>query len=139
VSAAIVQLCVDPRLSHEVVRAQVRQRVARHGETAERIYVVNGVGGNPGASFTHTVEMLGREGEVIVFCGILHHDDCLAARHGLRMELADAAKWMTTELARQKIACPVFVGDLTTATNLVRWADEPEIRYRPFTFGPGWG
>lgn len=137
-AAALIQVCTDFRLNHELIRAQVRQRLERNGVPASRIYVLNEVGGNPGQNFTHTAQLLARVGEPIVFCAVLHHDDCLAAQQGLRLDLATAAQQLEAELGRLHVRCRVVTGEILTQHSYVRWLDEPEIRYRPFAFGPGW-
>ena len=38
-AAALIGVCVDPRLNHEIIRLQVRQRLERSGLRAERIYI----------------------------------------------------------------------------------------------------
>ena len=43
-ASALVGVCVDPRINHELIRIQVRQRLERSGIRAERIYVLNEVG-----------------------------------------------------------------------------------------------
>lgn len=134
-AAALVQVCVDPRLNHELVRLQVRQRLERTGLRADRIFILNEVGGNVGANFRRTAELLTRAGEPILFCAVLHHDDCLAAQQGLRTDLAVAAQQMAAELARLRLDCPVATGQIRTEHTFVRWSDEPEPRYHPFSFG----
>ena len=136
-AAAIVEICVDPRLSHELIRVQVRQRLDRSGIRADRIFILNDVGGNPGPNFLNTIQLLARMREPIVFCAVLHHDDCLAAHHGLRTDLAGAADRMAAELSRANARPPVLTGQIRTENNQLLWSDEPEWRYVPFTFGPG--
>ena len=136
-AAALIEICVDPRLNHELIRLQVRQRLDRNGIRAERIYILNEVGGNFGANFRNTAQLLVSAGEPIVLCAVLHHDDCLAAVQGQRMELAAAAQEMAAELARITVPCPVITGQIRTAHSQLLWSDEPEYRYVPFTFGAG--
>jgi hypothetical protein len=137
-ASAVVQVCTDYRLNHELIRIQVRQRAERNGISLNRVYLVNEIGGNPGENFGHTVELLTRVAEPVVFCAVLHHDDCVAAQQGLRLDLPLAAQRLEAELARLKVACPVVTGEISTTSNVVRWTDEPKVQYRPFTFGPGW-
>src|SRR5689334_20587021 len=122
-ASALVQVCTDFRLNHELIRIQVRQRLDRDAISADRVYVLNEIGGNPGENFTHTVELLKRVGEPIVWCAVLHHDDCLAAREGLRLDLNAAADRMEAELERMHVTCPVRTGQVQTSQNLVRWSD----------------
>lgn len=136
-ASALVVVCVDPRVNHELIRIQVRQRLERSGIRAERIWVLNGVGGNPGANFRNTVQFLALVGEPIVFCSVLHHDDCLAAQSGLRTDLAVAAQEMAAELSRANTPAAILTGHIRTEHNHLVWSDEPEWRYVPFTFGAG--
>ena len=136
-AAALVAVCVDPRISHEVIRIQVRQRLERSGVRAERIYILNDVGGNPGSNFRNTIQLLSRMGEPIVFCAVLHHTDCLSAQSGLRSDLTVAAQQMAAELSDAKAHAPVLTGQIRTENNELQWSDEPVWRYVPFTFGAG--
>jgi hypothetical protein len=136
-ASAIVQVCVDPRLNHELIRIQVRQKLERSGLRADRIYVLNEAGGNLGANFRSTAQLLAHTGEPIVFCAVLHHDDCLAARAGRRVDLDVTAREMAAELARLKLPRAVVTGRIRTEHNQLLWSDEPERRYLPFTFGAG--
>ena len=136
-AAALVVVCVDPRISHEVIRIQVRQRLERSGIRAERIYILNDVGGNPGSNFRNTIQLLSRMNEPIVFCAVLHHTDCLSAQSGLRSDLTVAAKQMAAELSAANVHAPVLTGQIRTENNELLWSDEPVWRYVPFTFGAG--
>lgn len=136
-AAALVVVCVDPRLNHELIRIQVRQRLERDGIRAERIYILNEVGGNVGANLGQTAQLLKRIGEPIVFCAVLHHDDCIAAREGERADLQHTAQALVSELARLEVRCPVATGEIRTEHNHVRWSDEREPVYVPFSFGSG--
>jgi hypothetical protein len=136
-AAALVAVCVDPRINHEVIRIQVRQRLERSGVRAERIYILNDVGGNPGSNFRNTIQLLSRMGEPIVFCAVLHHTDCFSAQSGLRSDLTVAAQQMAAELSDAKAHAPVLTGQIRTENNELQWSDEPVWRYVPFTFGAG--
>ena len=136
-AAALVAVCVDPRINHEVIRIQVRQRLERSGIRAERIYILNDVGGNPGSNVRNTVQLLSRMSEPIAFCAVLHHTDCLSAQSGLRSDLAVAARQMAAELSAANVHAPVLTGQIRTESNELRWSDEPVWRYVPFTFGAG--
>jgi len=137
VAAALVAVCVDPRLNHELIRLQVRQKLERSGLRADWIYVLNEVGGNLGANFRSTAQLLARTGEAIVFCAVLHHDDCLLARESQRADLDAAGRSMAAELARLNLRCPIVTGQIRTSNNQLLWSDEPEYRYVPFSFGAG--
>jgi hypothetical protein len=136
-AAALVVVCVDPRLNHEIIRLQVRQRMGRSGLRAERIYLLGDVGGNLGSGFRQTAELLTRTGEPVVLAAVLHHDDCLGAREGQRKDLADSAQEMATELSRLGLFCPVLTGQVRTAHSQVLWSDELKRGYAPFSFGAG--
>ncbi|MBI2887874.1 MAG: hypothetical protein HYY02_11780 [Chloroflexi bacterium] len=134
-AAVVVQVCVDHRLNHELLRAQVRQRLERLGAAAERIYILNEVGGNVGANFGHTLDLLARGREPVVLCAVLHHDDCLAEREGLREPLEVSTRRVEALLAQRKITCRVLTGAIRTEHNHLLWSDEPAPRYQPFSFG----
>ena len=136
-ASALIQVCVDHRLNHELIRIQVRQKLERSGLRADRIYILNEIGGNLGANFRNTAQLLTATGEPIVFCAVLHHDDCVAAREGRQTDLDVTADEMEVELARLQQPDEVVTGRIRTEHNHVLWSDEPEYRYVPFTFGIG--
>lgn len=133
-AAALVQVCVDPRLNHELLRIQVRQKLDSMRLNADRIFILNEIGGNVGANFRNTVELLVRQREPVVFAAVLHHDDCVAASAGLRMSLDAGAQEMAAHLSSRNIKCPVLKGNIRTENNHLIWADETEPGYTPFTF-----
>ncbi|HEV8638693.1 MAG TPA: hypothetical protein VG370_31155 [Chloroflexota bacterium] len=134
-AAAIAEVCVDPRLNHELLRIQVRQKLGRLGLSAERIYVLNENGDTLGSNFRNTVRLLRLRGEALVLCAVLHHDDCLAAQAGLRLGLDESAQRVAAYLAEQGVPCPVLTGEVRTENNHLRWTDEPARGYEPFSFG----
>ena len=134
-AAALVQMCVDPRLNHELIRAQVRQRLQRMSLSARGIYIVNEIGGNLGANFGNTLDLLIKEGEPVVLCAVFHHDDCVAERRRARAPLETTARQMAARLAESRIACPVLTGTILTQHSSLQWTDEPQPRYRPWSFG----
>lgn len=134
-AAAMVQVCVDPRLNHELLRAQVRQKLDRMGLSADRIFLLGEVGGNIGANFEHTLDLLKRSNDKVVLCAVLHHDDCVAAAAGLRAPLEVSVGEMASALAKQNIVCRVLTGNIRTEQNHLLWSDEPEPRYQPWSFG----
>jgi hypothetical protein len=121
-AAALIQVCVDPRLNHDTIRRQAQQRLERAGLRADRIFILNEQGGNLGANFRHTAQLLIRIGEPLVFCAVLHHDDCIAAQQGQRTELATTVHEMAAELARLGLDCPVASGVIRTADSTLFWA-----------------
>lgn len=134
-ASVLVQVCVDPRLNHELLRAQVRQKLDRLGLSADRIFLLGEVGGNIGANFQHTLEMLKQSNDKVVLCAVLYHDDCHAAAAGLRAPLEVSAGEITSALAKQNSACRVLTGNIHTEQNQLLWSDEPEPRYQPWSFG----
>ena len=133
--AVLVQICVDPRLDHGLVRAQVRQKLRRRGGEADLVYLLNEPGGNLGQNFRATLQMLVAAGEPLVLCAVLHHDDCLAAARELRADLDETAQAMAAMVKAAGRACPVLTGKVLTVTNHVLWADEPAFEYRLYSFG----
>ncbi|HEY3303491.1 MAG TPA: hypothetical protein VGL70_08150 [Candidatus Binatia bacterium] len=133
-AAALAQVCVDPRLNHELLRIQVRQKLQRLRVAADRIYILNDVGGNVGMNFRNTVNLLSSLEEPIVLCGVLHHDDCLSGQQGIRTPLDASAQEMATYLADRNIRCPVLTGTIRIDNNHLLWADEPEPRSELLVF-----
>jgi len=78
--AAIINVCVDPRLNHEVIRAQVRARLERLRLPAQLVYITSDVGGNLGVSFRSTAELVLKNQDRVEFAAVFHHDDCVAFR-----------------------------------------------------------
>ena len=134
-AAAIVQTCVDPRLNHELLRIQIRQKLDRLGLTADRIFILNDVGGNVGGNFRNTVAVLKQQGDPIVLCAVLHHDLCIAAGQGARAPIEESLQRMTGLLEADGIACHVLTGNVLTENNVLQWSDEPAREYQPFSFG----
>ena len=123
---ALFQVCVDPRLNHELIRVQIGQQLARRGLHADRIVLVNEIGGNLSGSFGNALDLFRKEGGKIVLCGVLHHDDCAAAKHGLRQPLEETARQIEGLLRERKVACPVETGTIYTETNHVQWSGQSE-------------
>ena len=134
-AAVLVQVCVDNRLNHELLRVQVRQKLGSLGQSADRIYILNEVGGNIGENFLNTIKLLKAGGDPIVLCAVLHHDECVAAEQGDRVPLEKSAQRMGSILAEQGVACRVLTGTIRTEHNHLLWSDETEPRYQPFSFG----
>jgi hypothetical protein len=134
-AAAIVEVCVDPRLNHELLRIQIRHKLTHLGLHADRVYIVNENGDTLGSNFRNTVKLLTLRRESLVLCGLLHHDDCLAAEAGLRPGLDEGAGQIRAYLAKQGIDCPVLTGDVLTANNHVFWSDDPPWPRPSFAFG----
>jgi hypothetical protein len=62
-SAALVQICADPRFGHEVIRIQVNEPLERRGLRADRAFILNDVGGNVGSNTSSTLNLLQRRDE----------------------------------------------------------------------------
>lgn len=118
---AVVQLCVDDRLDHAAIRAQVARKLRDLYLAADRIILVNEIGGNLGESFRNTVDLFRSQGAEVVFCAVLHHDDCAAAAAGRRRPLEQTAAELAAFLAGQGLACPVYTGNVRTKTGEVCW------------------
>jgi hypothetical protein len=121
--AAIVNICVDPRLNHELVRIQVRSRLEEMLTSAQRIYVTSDVGGNAGSAFRNTLDLVQRSRDQLVLAAVLHHDDCLAAAAGLRAPLETTLQQVRAALGTAGIACPLLSGSIRTETSAVVWSD----------------
>ncbi len=120
-SVAVVQLCVDDRLDHAKIRQAVRSKLRSVYLEADRIILVNEIGGNFGESFRNTLGLFRDLGARIVFCAILHHDDCAAALAGRRRPLEQSLSDLAAFLSREGLTCPVYVGSVRTATGEVSW------------------
>ena len=118
---AVVQLCVDDRLDHAPIRTQVAQKLRSIYLSADRIVLVNEIGGNFGDNFRNTVEVFRALGAQIVFCGLLHHDDCGAAAAGRRMPLEASAAELAAYISRVHLTCPSYTGSIRTQTYEVVW------------------
>ena len=118
---AVVQLCVDDRLDHGKIRAEVAKKLRGVYVAADRILLVNEIGGNFGENFRNAVEMFRSLDAQIVFCAVLHHDDCGAAAAGRRRSREQTLAEMSAYLAGQGVICPVYAGNIQTNTNEVSW------------------
>src|SRR6476661_6190284 len=98
-NTAIVSVCVDPRIDHRRVRSQVQRRLTRMKLSADRIFIVNSLGGNVGATVADTAKLVAANSDQVVFAAVVHHDDCLAAGKGWRKpgqeSLADLRKTLS--------------------------------------------
>ena len=119
---AIIQLCVDARLNHNLLRSQVSEKLAALHLRADSIIFVNEIGGNFGQTFTNTLHLFLQEGAEVIFCGVLHHDGCLAAKHKLRRPLEETRARIQDVLENTGIVCPIHAGSITTETNALEWS-----------------
>jgi hypothetical protein len=132
--AAIVNICVDPRLQHEVLRPQVRTRLEAMGLKADRIFITNDIGGNIGSAMRSTLEMLSAAGDDVVLTAVLHHDDCVADSLGRRRSLVSSVRDLSSLVAGLNLICPVLSGSILTETSEIVWSDRPWRNLETFTF-----
>jgi hypothetical protein len=125
---ALVQVCVDERLNHELIRIQVKHKLAALYLSAQRIFILNEVGGNLGENFRNTADAILKLRDEVVLAGVLHHDDCRAARVGLRRPLEETIAQMADFLAERGIACPIASGNIYTANNHVIWLQDVQMK-----------
>ncbi|HEY7270779.1 MAG TPA: hypothetical protein VH951_13220 [Dehalococcoidia bacterium] len=123
-AAAVVNICVDPRLNHESLRAQVAARSAG-AVLAGRVFITNEPGGNFGSSARSTIALLKRTNEPVGLAAVLHHDSCVAAAAGLRQDLAAAAKALQEALAKAGFDTAVLTGSIVTENSTILWTDQP--------------
>ena len=126
--AALIQVCVDNRLNHELLRIQVKQRLAAAYIQADRIFILNELGGNLGQNFSNTARMLVNGGDRIVMAGVLHHDDCKSAQAVLRWPLDETVAKTARLLTELRLDCLLVSGQINTANNHILWQDEQRIR-----------
>jgi hypothetical protein len=122
-TAALINICVDPRLNHEAIRQQVRDRAS--GLAIDRIFITNDLAGNFGSSARNTIALLRKQRDPVVFAAILHHDDCLAGQAGMRHDLAATAGALQEELAKAGFAVEVLTGNILSESSTVVWSDRP--------------
>src|SRR5262249_8352395 len=129
VPAAIVNVCTDPRLDHASIRRQVGARLQREGLSADRIFITNEAGANPGSAVTSTLATLRAQGDDVVLAAVLHHDDCLAAASGLRRPLAESDAELRTLVATSNPRVRMLTGEIRTGGGYISWSDERARRY----------
>ncbi len=120
-SVAVVQLCIDDRLDHGRIRQAVRSKLRSVYLEADRIILVNEIGGNFGENFRNTLVLFRDLGGRIVFCAILHHDDCAADLANRRLPIERSLSDLAAFLSREGITCPVYAGSIRTDTGDVTW------------------
>jgi len=125
---ALVQVCVDERLNHESLRIQVKHKLASLYLNAQRILVLNEVGGNFGENFRNTSEMLLKLHDRIVLAAVLHHDECRSEKLGLRRPLQETLDTMTDFLAKRGIFCILASGYIYTSNNYITWLNDRHVK-----------
>ena len=118
---ALVQVCVDERLNHEQLRIQVRHKLAEQYIQAQRVLILNEIGGNLGNNFANALELFLKSGDRIVFAAALHHDDCKAAQAGFRQPLNETVAKMEALLTKNGVTCTVTSGHIHTNNNYIVW------------------
>jgi hypothetical protein len=125
VRIALAQVCVDDRLDHARIRAQIHEKMRSIYLRADRIFILNEVGGNLGQNFRNTLEVFRASGAEVTFCAILHHDDCAAAAMGRRLPMEQTVAELSGCLAKGGVTCPVYTGHVRTRDSSVAWGGEP--------------
>jgi len=126
--AAIVQVCVDERLNHELLRIQVKQKLAALYLNADRVFILNEIGGNLGENFRNTLDMLVKLRTEVVLAAALHHDDCIAGKHGLRRPLDETVAQMADLLASRDVSCILASGNIYTGNNHIIWLEDRQVK-----------
>lgn len=124
---ALIQVCVDDRLNHELLRAQIHDKLAELSTPVEHVFIVNELGGNFGANFRNTATMITHTGSQILMAALLHHDDCRAHQAGYRQPIETSADEMAQFLVQSNIECVLLTGQITTANNRITWQGEQRI------------
>jgi hypothetical protein len=132
--AAIVNVCVDPRINHELVRVQVQSRLESLGLKAGRVFITSDVGGNVGSAFTGTIDLVRADEGQVVFAAVVHHDDCIAARHNKRQPLATSLEAAQKALESAGMHCSIVAGFLRTNDSTLTWSGQPARAYKVFNF-----
>jgi hypothetical protein len=125
---ALVQMCVDDRLDHTKVRARVTEKMRDIYLSADKVFLLNEVGGNFGQNFRNTLELFQDSGAEVVFCAVLHHDDCLAHKAGHRIPIEQTVASLSHYLVQRSATCPVYTGEIRTADSSVRWSTGESLR-----------
>jgi hypothetical protein len=123
--AALLNICVDPRLNHDALRQQLRQRGLTADVPDSRIFVVADAAGNIGSAARNTIRLLKALREQVVLAGVLHHDDCLAASQGMGAPIEASAAALRDALAQAGMAPPILTGRILTASSSIVWDDQP--------------
>ena len=141
-TVAIVNVCFDPRLNHEVIRSQVVTRLQAQQQPVDRVFITNEAAGNVGTGLRNAIDLLSRSGEAIAMVAVLDHDDCVAAAAGMRQALSDRLGAVTEYVIGKGIRCQVAGGTVLTENNVVRWDGWPPANTgsgqftMPSIFGP---
>ena len=124
---ALVQVCVDERLKHELLRIQVKHKLAELYLKAQRILIVNELGGNLGRNFGNTTKMLLKNGDKLVLAAVLHHDDCQADKLGVRKPMEETIEQMASFLSESGVSCVLASGNIYTHNNHIIWLEDRKI------------
>ncbi|MFN8562499.1 MAG: hypothetical protein U0703_12980 [Anaerolineae bacterium] len=124
---ALIQVCVDDRLNHELLRIQIRNKLNELYIACDHVFIVNELGGNFGDNFRNTATMITNTGSQILLAAVLHHDDCRAAQAGYRRPLDTTVTQMATFLTQSRIDCVLLSGQIQTANNYITWETQQRI------------
>ena len=124
---ALIQVCVDERLNHELLRIQVKHKLAELYLKAPRILIVNELGGNLGRNFGNATKMLLKNGDKLVLAAVLHHDDCQADKMDVRKPMEATIEQMTTFLHEAGVSCVLASGNIYTHNNHIIWLEDRQI------------
>lgn len=127
-AVALIQTCVDERLNHELLRIQVGHKLAALHLKADRIIILNELGGNLGENFRNTAELMLESSNKIVLAAVLHHDDCRAAQAGWRRPLEETVANMAHFLAERQVNCVLAAGQIYTHNNHIIWLEDQRIK-----------
>jgi hypothetical protein len=133
-TSGIVNVCFDPRLNHDAIRQQVRERAAEPRPASSSIFVIGDAGGNFGSGARNLIALFARQREPIAVAALLHHDDCKAAAAGMRHDLAASAKAFQEALRAAGYEVPVLTGTVVSETSAVIWTDRPSPTSEVSTF-----
>lgn len=128
---ALVQVCVDERLNHELVRIQVKHKLSALYLSAQRVLILNEIGGNLGDNFRNTLDLFLSQHDTIVLAAVLHHDDCLTDRAGLRQPLEETCRQIADLLTQRGVSCFLSSGNIYTSNNHVFWLKDNVIKGSP--------
>jgi len=133
-ASGIVNVCFDPRLNHDAIRQQVRERAAEPRPASSSIFVIGDAGGNFGSGARNLIALFARQREPIAIAALLHHDDCRAAAAGMRHNLSTSAKALQDALQAAGYDVPVLTGTVVTETSTIVWTDRPSTTSEVSTF-----
>ena len=121
-TVAILNICFDPRLSHDLIRSQAKSLLEAQGLKADRIFITSDAGGNFGSGLRNAIDLLGPS-EGISMIALLDHDSCQAASAGVREPIPERLAAVSSYLQAKGLKCTIATGSIVTDANLVHWSD----------------